>query len=146
MKNRSELKPRDSCHGHNKQSIVTWLSISFLFGVITIIGFGFFEYQTRLNLASLMLALCGGCYVNGPFGKLESIGGLFFYLCAYLGLYNPFWIGLGWLVHGIVDAFHHYADYPMVHWLWFSSIGCAVMDPVLAAYFFFGAPSQILPF
>jgi hypothetical protein len=137
------IRTKEIPHQHNKHSIFTWPSVflSALGGVACVVFLGLFEYQVRLNLTSLMLALCAGCYMNGPYGRLESAGGLFFYLCAYFGLHNPAWLGLGWLIHGIVDAFHHHADYPIVHWMWFSSVGCAAMDPILAAYFFMGAPT-----
>ncbi len=132
-------------HKCNKHSIFTWPSaiLSVVVGVASIVGIGFVDYQLRLNFASLMLAFCGGCYVNGPFGKIETVAGSLFFLCAFIGLYNPLWIGFGWLLHGISDTFHHYADYPLVHWVWFSSLGCAIIDPMLAIYFFMGAPTSI---
>jgi hypothetical protein len=138
----AENRIKEKKHRHSK---FTWPSflLNGVFGLAAVILLGFLSYQTRLNVMALMLSLCGGCYLNGPYGKIETLGGIFFYFCALFGLNDPLWLAVGWFCHAIVDVFHHYSDYPIVHWIWWSSTGCAAMDPILAIYMLLGAPSLL---
>ncbi|MGK9127307.1 DUF6010 family protein [Olivibacter sp. SA151] len=60
---------------------------------------------------------------------------------SYKGLKNYNYIAIGWLVHTVYDLLHHFCGNPIVPMSPSSSAGCAVCDPVLAIWFFMGAPS-----
>ncbi len=61
--------------------------------------------------------------------------------CAYRGLRSYGFIGVAWLLHTGWDALHHLYGNPIVPFVADSSLGCAISDPVIALWFFLGAPS-----
>jgi hypothetical protein len=60
---------------------------------------------------------------------------------AYFGLRRCWCIGAAWLLHTAWDAVHHVHGNPIVPFLPGSSLGCAICDAGLAAWYFAGAPS-----
>jgi Family of unknown function (DUF6010) len=60
---------------------------------------------------------------------------------AYQGLNAYGFIGLGWLLHTGWDIMHHLYGTPIVPFVPTSSLGCAICDPMIAAWCFAGAPS-----
>jgi hypothetical protein len=60
---------------------------------------------------------------------------------AYRGLSDYRFIGMGWLLHTAWDVVHHLYGNPIVSFVPGSSAGCAICDPVLALWYFRGAPS-----
>jgi hypothetical protein len=60
---------------------------------------------------------------------------------AYRGLKSYPVIGVGWLLHTGWDVLHHLYGNPIVPFVATSSLGCAICDPVIAAWCFAGAPS-----
>jgi Family of unknown function (DUF6010) len=88
-----------------------------------------------------MIAGAGAAYLSGGFGVTE------FALCsamtfvAYRGLSNYQWVGLGWLMHTGWDVAHHLYGNLIIPFAPLSSFGCAICDPVLAIWYFAGAPS-----
>ena len=61
--------------------------------------------------------------------------------CAYRGLNSYGFIGLGWILHTGWDVMHHLYGNPIVPFVPTSSLGCAICDPIIAAWCFAGAPS-----
>ena len=62
---------------------------------------------------------------------------------AYLGLRSYRWIGIAWLLHTSWDVVHHLYGNPIWPWMPLSSVGCAVLDAVIAVWFLAGAPSVV---
>src|SRR5262249_35086219 len=52
-------------------------------------------------------------------------------------------IGIGWLLHTGWDILHHLYGNPLLPFDPTSSLGCAICDPVIAAWCFAGAPSLL---
>ena len=61
--------------------------------------------------------------------------------CAYRGLESWTFIGIGWLLHTAWDVVHHLQGNPIIPFAELSSMGCAICDPVIAAWCFAGGPS-----
>lgn len=111
--------------------------IAFVF--ITIMSF--VKGPNRQKINAIILAGAGGAYWSGGLGIWEFVFGSLMLFVAYKGLKHYYFIGIGWLLHTGWDILHHlYAD-PIVYLEPSSSAGCAVCDPVLALWFFFGAPT-----
>jgi uncharacterized protein DUF6010 len=95
----------------------------------------------RRNFMAIMIAGAGAAYLNGGLGVWEfAFTGLVTY-CAYKGLASYRFIGIGWLLHTAWDVMHHLYGNPIVPFVPTSSLGCAICDPVIAAWCFVGAPS-----
>lgn len=60
---------------------------------------------------------------------------------AFRALKHYYFIGIGWVLHTGSDILHHLYGKPIVYLEPSSSAGCAACDPILATWFFFGAPS-----
>ena len=96
---------------------------------------------SRQNFNTIFVAGAGAAYLNGGFGVWEfAFTGVVTY-CAYRGLSSYRFIGVGWLLHTGWDALHHLYGNPIVSFVADSSLGCAICDPVIALWFFAGAPS-----
>lgn len=96
----------------------------------------------RQRLNALMVAGAGAAYISGGalgLGELAFTTVMTF--CAYRGLTNYTWLGVGWLLHTGWDVVHHLLGAPLIPELASSSFGCALCDPVIAVWLFLGAPS-----
>jgi len=62
---------------------------------------------------------------------------------AYRGLDNYRYIAVGWVLHTCWDLVHHYHGNPIIVFDPTSSIGCAICDLGLCAYYTFGAPAIV---
>jgi Family of unknown function (DUF6010) len=62
-------------------------------------------------------------------------------VCAYQGLRSYRFIGIGWLLHTAWDVVHHLYGNPLLPFSLTSPLGCAICDPVIAIWYFAGAPS-----
>lgn len=101
----------------------------------------FVKEPARQKINALLIAGAGGVYWSGGLGVWEFAFGTVMMIVAYNGLKHYYFIGIGWLLHTGWDLLHHlYAD-PIVSLEPSSSAGCAVCDPILAIWFFMGAPS-----
>ena len=100
-----------------------------------------FEEPNRQNFNAIFVAGAGAAYLSGGFGVWEFVFlGVVTY-CAYKGLQNYSYIGVGWLLHTGWDVLHHLYGNPIVPFAPESSFGCAICDPVIALWLFVGAPS-----
>ncbi|GAB3173596.1 DUF6010 family protein [Telluribacter humicola] len=95
----------------------------------------------RQKINAILIAGAGGVYWSGGLGIWEFMFGTVMLFVAYKGLQHYYFIGIGWLLHTIWDILHHFYGDPIVYLEPSSSAGCAVCDPILAIWFFFGAPS-----
>jgi len=99
------------------------------------------EPNRRLFMA-IFIAGAGAAYLSGGgFGKWELVFNAGITICAYKGLGSYRFIGIGWLLHTAWDILHHLYGSPILPFDTTSSLGCAICDPVLAAWCFVGAPS-----
>jgi Na+/proline symporter len=87
------------------------------------------------------LAGAGAAYLSGGFGLWEFGFCAIITLLAYLGLQRYKQIAIGWGLHACWDIAHHYYGNPIIPFAAASSIGCAVCDLGLAAWYSVGAPS-----
>lgn len=96
-------------------------------------------YRQKIN--ALTIAAAGTIYWSNGLGFYEFPLGIIMIFLAYKGLKNYNYIAIGWLVHTVYDVLHHFYGQPIIPMDPSSSAGCAVCDPILAIWFFFGAPS-----
>jgi hypothetical protein len=106
---------------------------------ITIMSLVKEPYRQKIN--ALIIAGAGATYWSGGLGYYEFPLGAIMLFLAYKGLTNYNYIAIGWLVHTVYDILHHLYGNPIVPMAPLSSAGCAVCDPVLAIWFFLGAPT-----
>ena len=111
---------------------------------ITIMSF--LKEPERQKINAIIIAGAGGVYWNGGLGIWEYIFGSVMLLVAFKGLTSYHFIGIGWLLHTGWDVLHHFYGTPIVTLEPSSSSGCAVCDPILAIWFFKGAPSILTLF
>jgi Family of unknown function (DUF6010) len=96
----------------------------------------------RKTFNAIMLAGAGGAYLSGGgFGVWEVAFCAVMAGVAWNGLRSYAFIGIGWLLHTGWDVLHHLYGHPLLPFDSTSSLGCAICDPVLAVWFFMGAPS-----
>jgi hypothetical protein len=96
----------------------------------------------RRNFMAVMLAGAGAVYISrGGLGLWEFGFTAVITCCAYKGLTSYRFIGIGWLLHTGWDVVHHLHGSPIIPFSATSSFGCAICDPVIAAWCFAGAPS-----
>ena len=95
----------------------------------------------RRNFMAIMIAGAGAAYLNGGLGKWEFVFATIVTWFAYKGLQSYGFIGVGWILHTGWDVLHHLYGNPIVPFAPTSSLGCAICDPVIAAWCFAGAPS-----
>jgi len=100
-----------------------------------------FQEPQRRNFNAIMVAGAGAAYLNGGLGIWEFAFSAVLTSCAYKGLNSYGFIGLGWILHTGWDAMHHLYGNPIVPFVPTSSLGCAICDPMIAAWCFAGAPS-----
>lgn len=106
---------------------------------ITIMSF--VKEPNRQKLNAIIIAGAGSVYWGGGLGVWEFMFGSLMLFVAYKGLKHYYFIGIGWLLHTGWDILHHFYANPIISFDPLSSAGCAVCDPILALWFFFGAPT-----
>jgi hypothetical protein len=95
----------------------------------------------RRDFMAIMIAGAGAAYLGGGLGKWEFVFTALITWLAYEGLHSYTFIGIGWMLHTSWDIVHHLYGHPIVPFIPTSSLGCAICDPVIAAWCFAGAPS-----
>jgi len=121
-------------------------TIQWFFPVIIAIAFillcSLIAEPNRRNFMAIIVAGAGSTYLSGGgFGRWELAFVPVMAICAYKGLRSYRFIGIGWLLHTAWDILHHLYGNAILPFDPTSSLGCAICDPVLAAWFFAGAPS-----
>lgn len=112
-----------------------------------LIAFGFIllmslvKEPNRQKINAILIAGAGSVYWSGGLGVWEFAFGSLMLFIAFKGLKHYYFIGIGWLLHTCWDVLHHLYGDPIVFLEPSSSAGCAVCDPILAIWFFFGAPT-----
>ena len=86
------------------------------------------------TLKAIMIAGAGAAYLNGGLGIWEFAFTAVLTYCAYKGLNSYGFIGFGWLLHPGWDVMHHLYGNPIVPFVPTSSLGCAICDPIIAAW------------
>ncbi|SEW49811.1 DUF6010 family protein [Chitinophaga arvensicola] len=97
------------------------------------------ENRTRLN--AIVLAGAGAAYLSSGLGPWEFAFCALMTFVAYKGLTRNYMIGIGWILHTCWDLVHHLKADAIVPMDPTSSFGCAICDPILALWFFSGAPN-----
>ena len=100
-----------------------------------------FKEPQRRNFMAIMIAGAGAAYLIGGFGVWEFVFTAVVTYSAYEGLALYRFIGIGWMLHSAWDVMHNLYGTPIVPFVPTSSLGCAICDPVIAAWCFAGAPS-----
>jgi Family of unknown function (DUF6010) len=100
-----------------------------------------FKEPNRRNFSALLIAGAGAAYLNGGLLGWEFAFCNVMTAVAYFGLKDYRSIGIGWLLHTAWDTVHHLYGTPIVPFVPLSSFGCMIYDPVLALWYFRGAPS-----
>jgi hypothetical protein len=88
-----------------------------------------------------MVAGAGAAYLSGGFGVWEFAFTTVVTYCAHRGLEDYRFIGAAWLLHTVWDLAHDLYGNPIIPFAPLSSFGCAICDPVIALWCFWGAPS-----
>lgn len=97
--------------------------------------------ETRMRWSAVSAAGFTGLYLNGGFGVWEFVYMVVASVPAYYAQRSYTATGVAWLMHGCWDVLHHLYGNTLWHWDAMSSLGCAIMDPLVALWFFAGAPS-----
>ena len=119
-------------------NVITPVVVSLVF--ITLISL--VKEPMRRSLMAILVAGAGSTYISGGgMGVWEFAFTAVVTYCAYRGLHSYGFIGLGWLLHTGWDVMHHLYGNPIVPFVPTSSLGCAICDPMIAAWCFAGAPS-----
>ena len=111
--------------------------------ILFIVATSAFREPQRRNFNAIMIAGAGAAYLNGGLGIWEFAFAAIVTYCAYKGLNSYRFIGLGWILHTGWDVVHHLYGNPIVPFVPTSSLGCAICDPIIAAWCFAGAPSVL---
>lgn len=112
-----------------------------IIAVVFILLTSLLEEPVRQNFNAVFVAGAGAAYLSGGFGTWEFAFTALVTYCAYRGLRSYAFIGIAWMLHTGWDVLHHLYGNPIVPFAADSSLGCAISDPVIALWFFAGAPS-----
>jgi hypothetical protein len=120
---------------------IEWI-IPVIIAIVFILLASLIKEPARKKFMAIMVAGAGAAYLSGGgFGLWEMAFGALVAICAYNGLRSYNFIGIGWLLHTTWDILHHLYGNPLLPFSPTSSLGCAICDPVIAAWCFAGAPS-----
>lgn len=109
--------------------------------IVWILLVSLMKEPNRRSFMAILVAGAGAAYFNGGFGLWEVAFGVVMTFHAYQGLWSYRFIGIAWLLHTGWDVLHHLYGNPILPFDATSSLGCAICDPVIAAWCFAGAPS-----
>ena len=109
------------------------------FGIILLFSLVKEPYRQTIN--ALIIASAGAIYVHNGLGPIEFILMPTLIFCAYKGLTNYKFVALGWFIHTAWDLLHHFTRNPVLPYMPSSAMECAITDPIIAIWFYYGAPS-----
>jgi Family of unknown function (DUF6010) len=113
-----------------------------LIGVLYVLVNSLIHEPHRRRFNAVMVAGAGAAYLSGGgFGPWEFVFAVIVTYCAYRGLESWTFIGIAWLLHTIWDVAHHLHGNPIIPFAEHSSLGCAICDPIIAAWCLAGSPS-----
>jgi hypothetical protein len=113
-----------------------------LIGVAYVLLNSLIREPQRRRFNAIMVAGAGAAYLSGGgFGPWEFAFTAVATYCAYRGLESWTFIGIAWLLHTAWDVAHHVSGNPIIPFAEHSSLGCAICDPVIAAWCLVGGPS-----
>jgi Family of unknown function (DUF6010) len=112
-----------------------------LIGLLYITLSSLFREPNRRKFNAVMIAGAGAAYLNGGLGGWEFVFCAVLTFCAYRGLEDYRFIGVGWLLHTGWDFVHFLYGNPIVPFAQTSSLGCAICDPIIALWCLAGGPS-----
>lgn len=115
--------------------------VAVLIAIAFIVVMSFVRDPARQKINAIIIAGVGSVYWNSGLGVWEFLFGSLMLFVAFKGLKHYYFIGIGWLLHTGWDIMHHLFATPIVYLEPSSSAGCAVCDPILALWFFLGAPT-----
>lgn len=123
------------------QTLLQWMS-PVIFAIASILLISVMKEPNRRYLMAVLAGGAGAAYLSGGgFGKWEMAFTVAMTYCAYRGLRSYGFIGMAWLLHTGWDISHHLYGNPILPFDLTSSLGCAIYDPLIAAWCFAGAPS-----
>src|ERR1700730_5084003 len=106
-------------------------------GLLYCAACSYFTEPSRRNFNAIMVGGAGAAYLSGGGLKAGEVGfTAAVTFCAYQGLQSYRFIGTGWLLHTAWDVVHHLHGRPIIPFVPTSSLGCAICDPVIAAWCF----------
>lgn len=124
-------------------ALVTYAFWNVVAGIVTILLVGLIPEPHRQRSMAIVVGFASGLYWESGLGAWEYLPMLTGLALAYWGLRWYPAIGGAWLIHTANDIAHHHIGYPLAAGIPLSSFGCAIYDPVLAVWFFFGAPNLL---
>jgi hypothetical protein len=123
------------------ETTIQWIAPAII-AIVFILLMSLMNEPKRKNFMAIILGGAGAAYLSGGgFGKWEMAFAAVVTICAYQGLQSYRFIGIGWLLHTGWDILYHLYGNPLLPFDATSSLGCAICDPVVAAWCLAGAPS-----
>jgi Family of unknown function (DUF6010) len=96
-------------------------------------------FRQKINAG--LIAVAGGAYINAGLMPFDQLFNVLLVFIAYKGLQDYKFIALGWILHTCWDIVHHFYGNPIDATIPDSTNVCAFFDPMIAAWFYIGAPS-----
>src|ERR1700730_13746279 len=123
------------------ETTIQWIA-PVIIAIVSMLLISLMKEPNRRYCMAIILGGAGSAYLSGGgFGKWEMGFSTVMAICAYQGLRSYRFIGIGWLMHTGWDILHHLYGNPILPFDATSSLGCAICDPVIAAWCLAGAPS-----
>ena len=109
---------------------------SALAALLFIAGMSRVREPTRQAVNAVLAAGAAGAYLSGGgFGIWELPFAAIAGVVAYYGLRSYGFIGIAWFMHAAWDLAHHRYGNPIWPFMESSSLGCAVFDAIIGAWF-----------
>ena len=112
-----------------------------VYAIVFIAAVSLIKEPIRQKAMAIMVAMAGGLFAVPPHAEWGFMVGAVIAVCGYFGLRFYSFIGIGWLLHAAWDTVRYHNDAGIVGQPPIASLGCAIFDPMIALWFFLGAPS-----
>lgn len=121
--------------------LIVNIVVAVLVGVVYVLLNSLIPEPARRRFNAIMVGGAGAAYLSGGgLGLWEFAFTAVMTYVAYRGLESWTFIGIGWLLHTAWDVVHHLRGEPIVPFSDYSSLGCAICDPVIAIWCLAGGP------